>query len=693
MSVFLFYFIIFDKLNCLKNFFYILFFGLLLFLSCNNKNNNNNSNDEFTIIMNDDEMNLKSKTELNLLNEKALEAINKHENSPKKRDYLLRITQNFIKLGKPKYFKQANDELLKNSLDSNDSLKIAYAYYYYGNEYYNSSIIDSAFYYYIKSEKLFLQKKDSTILADLYLKKSSLQIEVSDFQGAQLSAIKSLRVSKNRNDMLGAYDALTNLGISSTGQDNYAESISYYNKTLVIAKNNNFEQDYFLQSVSLNNIGNSYLNLKNYKNAISKFQEALLEKKLLKQKPQIYSIILENLAYSKFKIGDRKQLPYLFFESLKIADSLKLKSRSVYTRIHLSEFFFSEKDSINAQKYASQALEIAQETKILYDLLTSLKQISLVEHKNSAKYSKEYIKINDSLQIEERKSKDKFARIAFETDEIIQEKDKLAEQNRSLLYFFIGTLFVGLLLFVIRTQRAKNRELLLKQQQQKVNEEIYNLMISQQATIEENRVKEKKRIAQELHDGVLGRLFGARLNLDSLNRFTDDESITSRFNYLAELKNIEQDIREISHDLNREKYVLINNFVAIVSNLLEEQANSFEAELTSSLDESIQWDKVSNAVKINLYRILQESLQNINKYASAKHISVEFKKENDQIVFTITDDGIGFDVNTKKRGIGLQNMQSRVNECEGTFDIKSKKGKGTTTVVAVPIEKKSIEVE
>jgi signal transduction histidine kinase len=157
---------------------------------------------------------------------------------------------------------------------------------------------------------------------------------------------------------------------------------------------------------------------------------------------------------------------------------------------------------------------------------------------------------------------------------------------------------------------------------------------------------------------------------------------------LAELKNIEQDIREISHDLNREKYVLINNFVAIVSNLLEEQANSFEANLVSSLDESIQWDKVSNAVKINLYRILQESLQNINKYANAKHIAVELKKEDEHILLKITDDGIGFDVNTKKKGIGLQNMQSRVDECEGVFEIKSKKGKGTTTTVSVPIEKK-----
>ncbi len=185
-------------------------------------------------------------------------------------------------------------------------------------------------------------------------------------------------------------------------------------------------------------------------------------------------------------------------------------------------------------------------------------------------------------------------------------------------------------------------------------------------------------------------MFGARLNLDSLNKFSDEESIANRYNYLNELKNIEQDIREISHDLNREKHVLINNFVAIVHNLLEEQKSSFESDITFSIDESIQWDLIDNTTKINLYRILQESLQNINKYASAKNIRVDFKKDIDNIVLKIVDDGIGFDVNTRKKGIGLQNMLSRVNECDGVFDIDSKKGKGTAITITVPIQKNTV---
>lgn len=306
--------------------------------------------------------------------------------------------------------------------------------------------------------------------------------------------------------------------------------------------------------------------------------------------------------------------------------------------------------------------------------------------KNSSKYYAEYIKLNDSLQIEERKSKEKFARIAFETDEIIKEKDKLEEQNRTLLYVSLVVGIILTLLFILRAQRARTRELIYKQAQQKANEEIFNLMISQQNVIDESRKEEKLRIARDLHDGVLGRMFGVRLNLDSLNNRNDEESTEKRHQYINELKDIEQDIREISHDLNREKQALINNFVSIINKLLEEQSHLFSTNLKYYIDDKIIWDKINNTSKINLYRILQESLQNINKYAEAKHIFVELKKESDNIVLNIEDDGLGFDVTKKSKGIGVQNMISRTDECHGIIDITSKKGHGTKISIKIPIE-------
>ena len=210
-------------------------------------------------------------------------------------------------------------------------------------------------------------------------------------------------------------------------------------------------------------------------------------------------------------------------------------------------------------------------------------------------------------------------------------------------------------------------------------------MITQQDAIEINRVEEKKRVAQELHDGVLGRMFGIRMNLDVLNNFNDDLAIEQRKDYLKELKNIEQDIREISHDLNREKSELINNFVAIVNHLFEEQRKTFDSKLVSTIDATINWGAMPNLIKINLYRIIQESLHNCNKYAQASTIIVELKNDKGDLILLIQDDGQGFDPDAKKQGIGLKNMKARIDECKGSFDIKSKKEIGTLITVIIPL--------
>lgn len=677
----------------ITNYIYIYIFLFILACSKNkNKDNSENLSSDSLFIYTNNAKNDKLPIDKRIIsNLKSFRILKSQKNSLSNREKMYDVSKTFYILKNEKEFKKAINQTLNISIEEKDTLHIAKCLNLIANQHINLSQNDSAFYYLLKSERLFSKIKDSLDLGKNYIDKAFVQLYESDYSGCELSCIQGLSYLKNFNLSQNLYDAYNLVGISSNELKDYENALVYHTKALNIAKEKRLNPLFHYEENSKNNIGIVYQYQNKHKEAIVNFKSALKGSDLLIDSPLTYAMITDNLAYSKFKLKDFDGLPSLFYTSLKIREQNGFSSGIITNKIHLSEFYAEKKDTIHSQQFAKEALELAKTTKISADILASLKQISLVDTKNSSQYSKEYIKITDSLQLEERKAKDKFARIAFETDEIIQEKDKLAEQNRSLLYFFVGTLFVGLLLFVIRTQRAKNRELMLKQQQQKANEEIYSLMISQQATIEENRVREKKRIAQELHDGVLGRLFGARLNLDSLNRSTDEESINSRFNYLNELKNIEQDIREISHDLNREKHALINNFVAIVQNLLEEQSSSFEPELTSSIDEKIQWDTLGNNTKINLYRILQESLQNINKYAQAKHIHVEFKTDGDNITLRVIDDGVGFEVDTKKRGIGLQNMLSRTSESEGTFEVQSQKGKGTTITVSVPLVKTQVE--
>jgi signal transduction histidine kinase len=256
------------------------------------------------------------------------------------------------------------------------------------------------------------------------------------------------------------------------------------------------------------------------------------------------------------------------------------------------------------------------------------------------------------------------------------------------VYVFSILSLIGLFFYIYKTQKARNRELLFKQQQQIANEDIYNLMISQQNAIETMRINEKKKVAQELHDGVLGRMFGVRISLDSLDKLDEETAAEKRKKYLLELKEIEQDIREISHDLNKEKSGLINNFIAILEKLFQNQISTFDTQLVYNIDSNIKWDLVSNVVKINLYRIIQEALQNCNKYAKAKTITVEFKSEINHLVLSISDDGIGFNTHKTKKGIGLQNIVYRTAECSGNVEINSAKGEGTTILVKIPIDQK-----
>lgn len=624
------------------------------------------------------------------LNDSAYKTLAKAIDSSDKRNSLNQIVDNYFELGAWDKYKTSSQKLLKLSQSSGDSVLIAKSHRCLGNYYYNEKVLDSSLYHYFKSEKIYKSVNNLDSYGVVLLKKGIVQLNANDFLGADLSLRKAYSILNKTDDYQRIYATLISLGSVSSELKEYSRAIFYYEKALETVKTGKLQTKEHQEANCLNNLGLVYSDLKDYKKAISSYKKALLNDKLKIQNPELYSIIIDNLAYSELKSNNFSELPQLFYNSLKFKNNLKNQSSKVVVYIHLSEYFSQVKDTARAIEYSKQAIAGSKKSNIPIFRIASLKQAANVDKKKSAQYSDEYIRISDSLQIAERNSKDRFSRILFETDEIIAEKDVLEDRNRNLLYGFVITFILVGLLFIVRAQRARTRELLYKQAQQKANEEIFNLMMSQQSIIDESRNKEKKRLAQDLHDGVLGRMFGLRLNLDSLNSSTDPDAPQKRTELLNELKTIEQDIREISHDLNREKLVLINNFVSIVHNLLEEQKSSHEADVTYNIDTTINWDKIGNAIKINMYRILQEGLQNINKYANAKNIKVEISGDSENVFLKIQDDGVGFDVNKKSKGIGMQNMISRTNDCQGIIEITSKKDNGTSIVITIPIETKQL---
>ncbi|WP_317174723.1 ATP-binding protein [Flavobacterium sp. HJJ] len=674
----------------MKKNYYILLFFLAIFMGCTNKNKSRknivSSEDSLTTYLSLANDNNVTKELKQKYTRRAFDIIINQKDDSINKVNLFKVANRYYNMNDWERYFEISKLILERSNNSLDTVHAAKAYVYLGDYYQKKSISDSAFYCYYKAEKFYLKLNDNYNIAKTRMSKANLRFSENDLFDSEITIFKALRIIKQikADDLL--YQSYNLLGILYNEREEYSKSLEFHNKALASLDGNTIPAEFQSKATSLNNIGYVYLNLKKYEQAKNYFKEGLKQENLFVEKASLYAMLLDNLAYAKFKLKETKELPNMFYSALKIRDSLHLTSGIIINKTHLSEYYAFQKDTLKAIQYAKQALALSRSTKRLRSILETLKQMGVVDPKNASTYSKEYILINDRLQKIERKIGEKFTRIEYETDEIKVENTNLEGQNKKLLLFFGGFVILALLLYIINNQKVKQRELLFIQQQQQANAEIYNLLINQQNTIEKNNIKEKKRVARELHDGVLGRMFGVRINLDGLNKLKDDSGIEMRLNYLTELKNIEQDIREISHNLNREKSELINNFVAIVTNLFEEQKKTFSTKFLAHVDPSIKWDSIDNIVKINIYRILQESLQNCNKYANATKIKVEFRKQNDNLVLKISDDGLGYNVNRTKKGIGLQNIKTRTIECEGTLEIKSKKGEGTSITIIIPIK-------
>ncbi|WP_343695956.1 ATP-binding protein [Flavobacterium sp.] len=622
-------------------------------------------------------------------NKRALNIILNQKDDSLNKVNLFKVANRYYNMSDLKDYLKITKLILDRTQKSKDSLHMAKAYTYLGDYYASQAVSDSAFMHYYKAEKLYLKLNDPYNLAKTFLNKASLQYNEGDFFESEIAVFKALNSLKSldkANDLY--YESYNLLGILYNEREEYTKALEFQNKALKTLEDKSIPSIFQYKAASLNNVGFIYLKMENYKQAKVFFERGLKQENLFEDRASLYAILLDNLGYSKFKLKESEKLPDLFYESLKIRDSLDLASGVVSSKIHLSEYFAFKKDTFKALQFSKQALALSRTSSKLINTLEALKQTAIVDPKNASKYSKEYIQLNDKMLKAERKMGEKFSRIEYETNEIKDQNSNLQEKNKTLIYVFSICTLLGLFFYVYKTQQAKNRELLFKQQQQIANEDIYNLMISQQNEIESTRIKEKKKVAQELHDGVLGRMFGIRISLDSLDKMDEEQAAAKRKKYLAELKHIEEDIREISHDLNREKSELINNFVVILKKLFENQRTTYPSKLITSFDSHIKWELVNNMVKINLYRIVQEALQNCNKYSKAATIRVEFKSEIDHLVLSIMDDGVGFNTKRTKHGIGLHNIEYRAAECKGTVTIKSAKGEGTLLVIKVPIDQK-----
>ena len=206
----------------------------------------------------------------------------------------------------------------------------------------------------------------------------------------------------------------------------------------------------------------------------------------------------------------------------------------------------------------------------------------------------------------------------------------------------------------------------------------------------ENKLKfyqEKERISRDLHDNVGSQLSVITSNLDNLGYLAGKNILT-----VEKIEMVNEFVREAIQSLRdtiwvtHQETISVLEFRARIQQYVLKYYPSLETcQIMVNFEETPT--NLSSPQVLNLFRIIQEALNNAHKYAQASHISINFKLIKQHFIFSIIDDGIGFNVESKKNGLhfGLLNMEKRANEIEGKLDVQSQNGMGTTIEVVLPI--------
>ncbi|MFZ1787577.1 MAG: ATP-binding protein [Saprospiraceae bacterium] len=256
-------------------------------------------------------------------------------------------------------------------------------------------------------------------------------------------------------------------------------------------------------------------------------------------------------------------------------------------------------------------------------------------------------------------------------------------QKEIILIMVIGILFIlllalGFIYFLNYSQRKIiGSQLEVKQKEIEFQQKLLTNTI-------ETQEDERNKFAQELHDAVSSKLNIALMNLDQLqHQFQEGEDKKEVLNgVLTILRDSSETARSISHQLMPP---MIKKFGLAYA--LEDLQSAINMAGTVHLDlqglENL--DILPEQKILHLFRIVQELVNNTIKYANANKVAIHFEKVKENLYLTYVDDGIGFDLQTIKEGIGFTNIRTRLNVLGGKIEINSKENEGMKAKITIKI--------
>lgn len=499
------------------------------------------------------------------------------------------------------------------------------------------------------------QSHDTTDIIDTYISLGNLYLEYGDSSASLKSYLTAESLAKkinNPKELALVYGGLGNYRFS---HHQYQKALQYFIQKLTIDESFN---DATNASQTLNNIALCYAQLQEYVKASIFYHRAAAQYKWLNMRND------EGLVY--FNLGslfNNRNQPdsaiYFLLQSLQIAREVDDLNRVASSYEYLSDAYALKGDYLKA-----------------YD------------------FHLKYSAAKDSLMDQDKINSIAEMQTKYDTEKKEQEIQLLDEQNRTQSaqrnFFIAGSILLLLALIFLgyyywqRSKLAKQNEVIASQKiASLLNEQeikTYNAMI-------EGQEEERKRISVDLHDRLGSMLSTVKLMFGALDaKITQNQDDNNaKFTQVNKLLDEACDeVRRISHNLS-------------TSMVMRFGLSSALTELCSGINDSgvircklLQYgleERLESSSEIEIYRMVQEIVNNILKHAKATVITIQINKLDDALNITVEDDGVGFRVDEamERGGLGLNNISMRAKKLSGTYHIDSQPGKGTISIIEIPI--------
>lgn len=211
-----------------------------------------------------------------------------------------------------------------------------------------------------------------------------------------------------------------------------------------------------------------------------------------------------------------------------------------------------------------------------------------------------------------------------------------------------------------------------------------NVMAKDQATqyLLLGQETERRRLAKEIHDGVGPNMSTIKLQIDAVKRKAQSKTVIVGLEEINEaISSIATDIRQISHDLMPSSLIDFG-VVTALSNFAKKISESSDIEVHYQCN--FKDGELSKAYKLNIFRIVQELVNNALKYSNCKNIEISLRMDKEGINLLVQDDGVGMELDKEVNGVGLSNVRSRIESLHGEFELDSIVGRGVSVHISLP---------